>query len=144
MASPQLSNLFPNGEVTTCLAALLPQLSTLPKLFSAAGLSMPNILGHHYFNTAGTPVFDLSATNERLLARKVAGVPAVGTACPNADGKGAVDWLMLVDNGASLGGLKAVYRVETAGGKAPGSCVNASAVKGIVTSAYSAQYWFYA
>jgi len=145
--TPPLLALSPSGEITTCLAALLPQLSTLGPLFSATSMSPPNILGSHYFNSVGTPIFDLVGASARLAAKKVANAPAPAgdAACANADGKGAVDWLMLVDAGAgqSVGGLKAVYRVETAGGKAPASCIDAGAVKGVVASRYAALYWFY-
>lgn len=128
---------------STCLSALLPQLSSLPALFAAANMPVPTVLGHHFFSAGGSPSFDLSG-GERLQAKKVADVAAPAGACPNAGGEGAVDWLELWDNGQGWSrGLSAVYRVETAGGKAPSSCIDSNAVGGVVTSAYSAQYWFY-
>lgn len=52
---------------------------------------------------------------------------------------GAVDWLKLGDVGGGRG-LSEVYRVETAGGKAPGVCPREG---GMVVVQYAAVYWFY-
>lgn len=54
-------------------------------------------------------------------------------------GYGAVDWKALTATAGSVG-LDGVWRVETAGGKAPGSC---EGVGGEVESQYAAMYWFY-
>ncbi|KAL8642200.1 MAG: hypothetical protein Q9228_001076 [Teloschistes exilis] len=100
------------------------------------------ILGHHYFDAAGVPTFDLGATG-LLKAKKLANIAAPATACKGANGKGdgAVDWLALTDAPGSVG-LKEVYRVETAGGKAPASCGGGPADRHIEVQ-YSAQYWFF-
>jgi len=51
---------------------------------------------------------------------------------------------MLVDNGCGLSkGVSAVYRVETAGGKAVNGSCGAGSVGGTVVSDYSALYWLY-
>ncbi|KAL8951664.1 MAG: hypothetical protein Q9222_002392 [Ikaeria aurantiellina] len=99
------------------------------------------ILGKHFFDAAGVPTFDLGATG-LLKAKKVANIAAPATACKGANGKGdgAVDWLALTEAPGS-NKLKEVYRVETAGGKAPASCGGGAAHN--ITVQYAAQYWFF-
>lgn len=99
------------------------------------------ILGHHYFDAAGVPTFDLGSTG-LLKAKKLANIAAPATACKGANGggDGAVDWLALTDAPGSVG-LKEVYRVETAGGKAPSSC--GGGPERHIEVQYSAQYWFF-
>ncbi|KAF2138573.1 uncharacterized protein K452DRAFT_301105 [Aplosporella prunicola CBS 121167] len=85
-------------------------------------------------------------------------------ACKGLGGEGAVDWLFLGEAEAekasdasqskgeqktqkraqaqtSDGGIRAVYRVETAGGMQPASCEGVE--DGAFEVAYAAQYWFY-
>lgn len=99
-------------------------------------------LGHHYFNAAGQATFDLGPTG-LLVAKKIGGIPAPSDACqgpPGMQNFGAVDWLMLQDVGTGLTrGLSQVYRVETAGGKAPPTCSE----MGSFQRPYAALYWFY-
>lgn len=100
-------------------------------------------LGRHYFDVAGRPTFDLSRTEDKLLAsvakKGEAKVPA--TADKGVLGTGAVLWLKLDDNAAGIGrGVQVVYRVITAGGVAP-SCSVINGPKGNVP--YTAFYWFY-
>jgi hypothetical protein len=65
----------------------------------------------------------------------VANVPA-----PKGSIQPSVDWLFLQDDGRGVSkNLKAVYRVETAGGSAPATCSSA----GVVKVPYAAEYWFY-
>jgi hypothetical protein len=124
---------------------------TLPGL--ALGLStmtgidpakMMNLLylGQHFFTSTLSPEFDLTAISCRLVAKKLADVAAPANACPGPNNAGAVDWLELSDNGAGLsfGGISSVYRVETAGGKAPATC---SGQTGVITVPYAAEYWYY-
>lgn len=93
-------------------------------------------IGQHFFEptTPVTPAFNLYALNLFLGAKKVDGVPAPDTADD-------IDWLFLADNGkGETKGLKAVYRVETAGGRPPATCSGTDQV----FIPYVAQYWFYA
>ncbi|KAK5120716.1 hypothetical protein LTR85_006074 [Meristemomyces frigidus] len=94
-------------------------------------------LGIHYFDESNRPTFNLSHANPPLVlsSRKCDSVTA-----PVA---GAVPWLYLIDaNDGITNGLKAVYRLETAGGTAPSSCP--SAETGSQTSIpYAAEYWLY-
>lgn len=78
----------------------------------------------------------------RLVAKKLANVPAPADAATGPNDAGAVDWLELGDTGAgfSFGGVSVGYRVETAGGKAPATC---SGKSGVFTVPYVAQYWFF-
>ncbi|KAE9972475.1 Deoxyhypusine synthase [Venturia inaequalis] len=108
----------------------------------AQSLGLP-YLGQHYFTAApSSPEFDLTAVHARVVAKKLANVAAPANACSGSNNAGAVDWLELGDNGAGLsfGGVSYVYRVETAGGKAPATC---SGKSGVFTVPYAAQYWFY-
>lgn len=91
-------------------------------------------IGEHYFEptTPAIPDFDLFALDAFLSGKKAADVAA-----PASDD---VDWLELVDNGdGETKNVKAVYRVETAGGKPPASCSGGEHI----AVPYAAQYWFY-
>ncbi|KAG9637028.1 hypothetical protein KCU95_g5325, partial [Aureobasidium melanogenum] len=91
-------------------------------------------LGHHWFSAAGVPTFDLEG-HGFLSAKKVASVPA-----PSGSIDASVDWLFLEDDGRGVSkNIKAVYRVETAGGSAPATCSNS----GVIQVPYAAEYWFY-
>lgn len=108
-------------------------LKIIPKasLRGGNGLGLP-VLGHHFFNAALKPVFVVK--DAQLVVKKVGSAPAPSDALPNS-----VDWLALGDNGSSTGGLLSVYRVETAGGKAPDTC---EGKLGEFTVEYAAEYWF--
>lgn len=112
-------------------------------------LNLPEILGFpmlgkHFFNSALQPTFDLFAINAQLQAKKVGDIPAPADAPAGPGGAGAVDWLYLTDgsngDGATFGGISAVYRIETAGGKNPPTCADSPASFEVL---YSAEYWFY-
>jgi hypothetical protein len=82
------------------------------------------VAGKHYFNAAGTPVFDLEAAGIGWMeATKIADIPAPTGSCPGPDGKGngAVDWLTLTAKPGNTG-ISEAYRVSTAGGKPPRTC----------------------
>jgi hypothetical protein len=96
------------------------------------------LIGHHYFAADGTPVFDLSEQKDILYAKKVATVNAPPNANAGPAGTGAVPWLKLVDKGGSVG-VSEVYRVVTAGGKAPVTCRDTK----LISVEYAAEYWFY-
>ncbi|KAL3424312.1 malate dehydrogenase [Phlyctema vagabunda] len=95
------------------------------------------ILGRHYFDIAGTPVFDLYTVDAVLKGKKTASIKAPATADLGPDNTGAVDWLQLQDKGGSVG-ITEVYRVVTAGGN-PLACTAA----GVISIPYASQYWFY-
>jgi hypothetical protein len=114
----------------------------MTRIDPARMLGLP-YLGEHFFtNTPFSPEFDLTAVNARLVAKKLANVPAPANACTGPNNAGAVDWLLLADNGAALsyGGINTVYRVETAGGKAPATCAGQN---GVITVPYATEYWYY-
>ncbi|KAL9137488.1 MAG: hypothetical protein Q9175_001288 [Cornicularia normoerica] len=136
-ASPLLP-LFPPSEGTAVLD-LLPSY-VIDFDFAAIEASQIPKLGIHYFDSKGVPIFDLS-DNGLLKGKGLADIPAPANASagPFGQGYGAVDWKMLTDAGGSLR-LKEVYRVETAGGKAPQSCAGVTAP---IYIDYSALYWFY-
>ena len=136
-------------DATSYLAAHTSSISTLPsnrlaqyKLFNecqdlANLLPYLSVLGNHYFDASNRPTFNLSHASPPLVlsAAKLNSVAAPVS--------GAIPWLYLGDaNDGITQGLKAVYRVETAGGVAPSSCSSAQA--GANTDVpYAAEYWFY-
>ena len=101
------------------------------------GLQPIPFLGHHFFNSAGTPQFVLDHGKDVLYAQKLDQADAPATADKGPDGTGAVAWLQLNDKGGSVG-INLVYRVLTAGGNSHGC----TAV-GSDSTAYAAEYWFY-
>ncbi|EFX02448.1 malate dehydrogenase [Grosmannia clavigera kw1407] len=114
----------------------------------AAALSLPTVLpasipflGHHYFDSAGSPTFDLSAAGLLGSMAKASDVTAPSTAEKGPLGTGAVDWLELKDNGRGISqGISQVFRVMTAGGVSE-TCNKVDAATGSVP--YTAFYWFY-
>ncbi|EZF77357.1 hypothetical protein H105_01372 [Trichophyton soudanense CBS 452.61] len=136
----------------SCIASNYPYLlSLLPNV--ALELTNPSpftnsrgpvdlmVMGHHYFDGEGVPTFDMPKLG-------ICGVKKVDSkdAPPNAmkgvkdEQEGAVSWLMLESTPSSKGQAKRVYRVNTAGGKAPPTCVG---LPEQIQIQYSAEYWFY-
>lgn len=74
-----------------------------------------------------------------LYGSSVGDIPAPAGANAGPQGYGAVDWKTLAGVAGSVG-LTEVYRVETAGGKAPASCGGFGAT---IQVQYAAMYWFY-
>lgn len=96
------------------------------------------VLGHHYFDYGLRPTFNLTGAGlpTRVLSAKKAG----DVKAPNAT---AVDWLHLVDAGDGVTqNLQSVYRVETVGGVATGSCDSGNN-QTFQSVPYAAEYWFY-
>lgn len=96
------------------------------------------VIGKHFFDAAGTPVFDLHATGEKFIGKKIGQVSPPANAAKGPAGTGAVLWLKLDDKGGSTG-LKEVYRVITAGGNPTPNCKKA----GVFSIEYATEYWFY-
>ncbi len=96
------------------------------------------IIGEHHFTAAGVPTWDLF-NGGLLYGSSVGDIPAPSGANAGPQGFGAVDWKALASVAGSVG-LTEVYRVETAGGKAPVSCSGSGAT---IQSQYAAMYWFY-
>ncbi|KAH7418733.1 hypothetical protein BKA64DRAFT_655089 [Cadophora sp. MPI-SDFR-AT-0126] len=111
-----------------------------PTFTHTSQLGFLSFLGHHFFDAAGTPVFDLSAKKSILFAEKKASIKAPLGANKGPAKTGAVDWLFLTDKGGKYTsiGLSQVYRVVTAGGIGP-TCLGT----GVETVEYAAEYWFY-
>ncbi|KAH7350836.1 hypothetical protein BKA65DRAFT_499105 [Rhexocercosporidium sp. MPI-PUGE-AT-0058] len=127
---------------TAALHAIPPMAVNIPLPKSSAAINLANNmlkpLGNHFFDAAGTPVFDLTSVKKSLFAAKAANTTAPATASKGPGGQGAVDWLFLTSKPTySSVGLSAVYRVVTAGGKAV--CTQA----GPQSVQYAAEYWFY-
>ncbi|KAI3562996.1 hypothetical protein IWW34DRAFT_825329 [Fusarium oxysporum f. sp. albedinis] len=94
-------------------------------------------LGHHYFNAAGVPTFDLDKARQLLIAKKIGDIKAPASSPAGPEGTGAVNWLFLGDAGGSHG-ISYAYRVLTAGGASHGC-----KAKGADSTSYTAMYWFY-
>jgi hypothetical protein len=143
----------------SCVAANYPDiLAMLPSLAlefpvpasldSSLAPSNIDISGHHYFATNTTPVFNLNASPDpaqqigNVVGHKVANstAPANATKGANGVGNGAVAWLFLNTTNATQGDVRAVYRVNTAGGSPPKTCESSDAVFSVQ---YAAEYWFY-
>lgn len=102
--------------------------------------------GHHFFDSTGTPVFDLDASGLKASVAKVGSVAAPKDADRGVLDTGAVAWLKLADNdkGESKG-VNLVYRVQTAGGN-PEACAEVSGQgegQGTQSVPYTTFYWFY-
>ncbi|MCJ1254077.1 hypothetical protein MMC24_001891 [Lignoscripta atroalba] len=137
-ASPFLAFLPPRQGLE--IIALLPNyLVSFPLASLVDSKSLP-ILGHHYFSDATTPTFDLADLGFFKGGKKEGiAAPKGSSPGPNGKGDGAVDWLLLARKDGSRG-IEEVYRVWTAGGKAPRTCEGLG--KNVLVE-YATQYWFY-
>ncbi|KAL9105069.1 MAG: hypothetical protein Q9163_000082 [Psora crenata] len=131
--------MIPVGESTKVLEILPPYLLNFNKNI-ITNFAMP-LLGHHFFDDLGIPTFNLGELG-CMEGKKFPGADLVAPvgASPGQEGigVGAVNWLKLVDAGGSKG-VDEVYRVETAGGKAPAKCEKVQDFQ----VQYAALYWFY-
>ncbi|MCJ1256191.1 hypothetical protein MMC24_004011 [Lignoscripta atroalba] len=141
----------------SCVTASIPPGSrNAPDLSSAAlkiatsrlsTSTLANLVlsGYHYFSSGTTPVFNLNSPNGQLgvtSAKKVTSSPAPSTA--DRGQYGTVPWLKLdLDStrAGSMGPVKEIYRINTAGGSPPATCAGQPASFQID---YAAEYWFYA
>lgn len=152
----------------SCIASNYPDiLSILPGLAlqyalpasPGSNLQPSNIayIGEHYFASNGTPTFDLTLGAkyhpDSIEAHEDLGITSATTkgssnstappSAPKGDdgmGDGAVLWLRLPVLNETESDIKAVYRLNTAGGKAPATCEDSPAYFSVQ---YAAEYWFY-
>jgi hypothetical protein len=95
-----------------------------------------------------SPVFNLNASPDliqdigNVVSQKAANstAPVNATAGEDGVGNGAIPWLYLETTNATQGDVRAVYRVNTAGGNPPTTCESRDAVFSVQ---YAAEYWFY-
>jgi hypothetical protein len=125
------------------LNALPPLVIYIPLWPSGLDLPPPFgnilVLGHHFFDSAGTLVFDLHFVNKILYGKKKSDTKAPVTANKGPARTSAVDWLQLTANlGYNSVGLSLAYRVMTTGGE-PSICT----INGVMTIQYAVEYWFY-
>lgn len=97
--------------------------------FSSRSKNPANLLisGDHFFTPEGVPFFNLETTDNKIgsiSCKKLAETPAPegATLGQGGVGEGTVAWLKLGVNDVSTGNLQEVYRLNTAGGKAPKTC----------------------
>lgn len=155
-----IPNFSTAGALITSFAYSL-RLNTLPtasddSAFSSRYASMdctdpvcsslrPQLAGVHYFRDPKTPMFDLNTANGGLGS--IVAAKKSNSTAPATARAGSVDWLLLegilTDADRSERAVS-VYRVETVGGKPPGSCGDVDAGRdGVFERNYAAQYWFY-
>ena len=141
----------------SCIAADYPEiLATLPNATLQVALPVQgallfpsNILtsGHHYFSDATTPTFNLDTQIGDYgitFSKKNSTTPAPAGAAAGPVGVspvyGAVPWLKLTAKEGTVGSVKEVYRVNTAGGSPPPTC---SGMGSAFEVQYAAEYWFF-
>jgi hypothetical protein len=89
-----------------------------------------HVIGRHFFGLltqTAIPIFALDRLAQspypEAQVSKIDSMNAPESAYPGLAREGAVPWLYLSDReGLSTGGVNTVYRLETAGGKAPTTC----------------------
>jgi len=121
----------------SCVASTYPDvLDILPKVALQFNiiqgvtkvLSPSNLVasGVHYFLNATTAFFNLDIGDLQLgqmPASKNNSVAAPADAATGLQGEAAVPWLKLLAQPGATGNLREVYRLDTAGGSAPATCV---------------------
>ncbi|KAK4151170.1 hypothetical protein C8A00DRAFT_36214 [Chaetomidium leptoderma] len=108
---------------------------------SCPGLPAAKYMGHHFFDSQGTPVFELPAVGLAAVVGKVDGITAPASADKGIIDTGAVAWLQLDDNlSGKSKGVTSVYRVVTAGGAAQPCSVAGAGVQSVP---YATYYWFF-
>jgi len=107
------------------------------------------LIGHHYFSSNGTPTFDLTTVPApqnldfgiaSLKKNSNSTAPTDAPAGENGVGDGSVPWLRLDATFGTTGDVKAVYRLNTAGGNPPVTCESSPAYFSVQ---YASEYWFY-
>ncbi|KAI3326401.1 hypothetical protein HD806DRAFT_405693 [Xylariaceae sp. AK1471] len=110
-----------------------------PAALTVSGIPTPlPFLGHHFFDEAGVPTFELNNGAELFKGAKLANIAAPASADQGLSNEGAVDWLYLADKGTSVN-ISKVYRVLTSGGNTT-VCGAAGEAQSIP---YTAMYWIY-
>jgi hypothetical protein len=135
-------------DLLSMLPALALEFAAPPQPSEVLAPSNIDLCGHHYFATNTTPVFNLNVSPDpaeqlgNVVAKKVANSTAPANAMKgvNGQGNGAVPWLYLTATNETQGDVKAVYRINTAGGSPPKTCENSTAEFSVQ---YAAEYWFY-
>lgn len=101
---------------------------------------------HHFFSNTTTPVFAFDAATSpnlgTVFAQKTDASDAPSTSVPGIAGvgDGAVPWLYLTSRPTTEGDIKAVYRLDTAGGNPPKTCAGMPSAFSVD---YAAIYWFW-
>ncbi len=131
----------------TCLVAPYPQLlNMMPDIameFPVPNSSDPNspannlLSGHHYFTDSTTAFFNLNTTLHDWGSVACKKSNSSNSPDPSTD----VAWLKLTSKSAFGCSISEVYRLNTAGGQPPTTCVGQQAN---IEVQYSAEYWFWA
>ncbi|KAJ6073220.1 hypothetical protein N7467_011305 [Penicillium canescens] len=151
IATGAAATLFDASCVASSSGTLLHQLPAIMSntplgsiVFMAALLgqgtkSTDLIIGEHYFNAGGDPVFDLSLSGSQswIVAKKDASVSAPATE-PSNNQSGNVPWLKLGHKDGC--NIQEVYRVVTSQGDPPSTCTGQNET---IQVAYAAEYWIY-
>lgn len=81
--------------------------------------------GVHYFSDGSTPFFNLDTPTMaigQVPCAKNSSSNAPSTAAVGQKGEKAVTWLRLTAKDGTTGGIRDIYRVDTAGGSPPATC----------------------
>lgn len=159
-AVPTLAGAVATLFDASCIAATYPDLlRILPRLalqfdlpYSAGadaddarmGPTGMLVSGRHFFTNATTPFFNLDTPRKNVgtaPCSKLNSSAAPADAPKGRQGEAAVGWLRLAANPDATGGIHEVFRVGTAGGSAPATCVGMPASFEVQ---YAAEYWFFA
>ncbi|CAG8189568.1 unnamed protein product [Penicillium salamii] len=114
----------------------LGSLAFMAALVAQGTRSTNLIIGEHYFNGDGDPLFDLTLSGSKswIATNKEAAVPAPNSTSGSSND---VPWLKL---GYKKGHGIEVYRVVTSLGNPPSTCAGQNAT---ILVPYAAEYWFY-
>ncbi|KAJ5975973.1 hypothetical protein N7481_009680 [Penicillium waksmanii] len=157
-STPAAAGAVANLYNATCMAANFPDLLELiPNLiwnssvpldvsaFPRAKIQLPanvDLMGHHFFYDSTTPEFNLNIAGGGqfgiAMTKKGGSIDAPSTATKGT--YGAVAWLYLTTTTGTVGKYKAVYRVDTASGSPPDTCLGQPAQ---FQMKYSANYYFF-
>ncbi|KAJ5773882.1 hypothetical protein N7457_008778 [Penicillium paradoxum] len=115
----------------------LGSLAFMAALVAQGTRSTNIIIGEHYFNAEGDPIFDmaLSGSKSWVAANKIASTPAPNSTVASSHD---VAWLKLGHKSGK--GIQEIYRVFTSQGDPPSTCAGQNST---IEVAYAAEYWFY-
>lgn len=121
------------------LLSMLPGIAYKFPTPSAALSGAASLLlsGHHYFQDATTPFFDLNTDAHEWGTAATKKINSTASPDPTKD----VPWLKLQTKIATGCTISEVYRINTMGGVAPATC---SGQPKLIQVQYAAEYWFYA
>lgn len=144
-----LATLYNATEVAATCPETLSKLPGLAMAFNNEGdvsrLFHADVTGHHYFLNTTTPFFSVNISPHQhgtgaFSKVAVSDAPSNSIKGPQDKGYGAVQWLYLQALPGMAQPIKAVYRLNTAGGDPPTTCEGQPPA---IEMPYAAEYWLY-